>query len=72
MELYTEDEYDAADAALAHQQEVEHERLLEEQEEQRKARWKAELDKELKILETDPDYNEWLDTLETNDDHRSS
>ena len=69
MELYTEDEYDAADAALAFQQELEHERFLEEQEEQRKARWKAELDKDLKILDTDPGYQEWLDKLEQGHEH---
>jgi hypothetical protein len=65
MSNFTDEEEDAADAALAFKQEQEHEQYLEEQEELNRARWKAQLDKDLKTLENDPGYHEFLKSLET-------
>ena len=65
MSNHSVEDEDAADAALAFKQEQEHEQWLEEQEELNRARWKAQLDKDLAILAKDPDYAEWLKSLET-------
>jgi len=71
MSNHSVEDEDAADAALAFKQEQEHEQWLEEQEELNRARWKAQLDKDLKTLENDPAYHEFLKSLETEYDNHS-
>jgi len=63
---------DDLEATREIQQEQEHERRLEEQEAHNRARWRAQLDKELKILADDPAYHEWLKSLEIKHDHNGS